>query len=297
MRFPKTVFGRTVLLLTMLLVFFVGDRVLSYGLGQVTAGSKARLARAYTGRFDADVVVLGNSRAIKSFGFKPFEEVGMTCLNLGVNGIRPGMFEALANDCFDANGVPKRVLIEVSYLKNAWDDSLASEFFPYAHLGVQTERILAERLPKRAVATQLFNAHRYGGQQFIRSVLNYKSGDQELASRKMISPAAIEAVQEKDEEEFPHDEETLRQLTYLLDRIEREGGEATLVLAPYLSEYSKKIANLDSWVKNIESTTGRSVKNYAHFLPSAEHFSDHVHLNRSGQQTFTQQLVGDLVGG
>ena len=55
-----------------LIVVFVGDRLLGGMLASITEGSEFRYSRLYSGRAEADIVLLGNSRGL-SF-YQPFLE-------------------------------------------------------------------------------------------------------------------------------------------------------------------------------------------------------------------------------
>ncbi len=165
---PRGMIGRVGLLSALCCCLLVADRGFALVFDQGTRKSNARLPRAYTGRIDGDVWIIGNSRAIKSFDLPQIERrLQVRVENLGVNGIRPALQEAFVIDSLQLNPAPRLVIIEISYLKSEWDDSLAAEFLPYAEYGDSTRSLLNDRLPKQMMAADIFNLRRFGGQLFL----------------------------------------------------------------------------------------------------------------------------------
>ena len=80
-----------------------------------------RFARLYSGtQINADIVVVGNSRAVNSFNVPEISKrMRKYWYNLGYNGMGPRMVEAVLLDYLDLNKKPDLVIFEVS---NLWQD-------------------------------------------------------------------------------------------------------------------------------------------------------------------------------
>jgi len=292
--YPKSFGRRLGLLVAIASLFFVGDRCFAWLCDQATKTSQARLPKAYTGRMNCDVVILGNSRAIKSFDLPQLEQkLSVTVANLGVNGMRPALLNAVALDFLAANAKPKFCFIEVSYLKNDWDDALAAEFIPYASYGKHTNELLWERLPKHMIADQIFHLRRFGGQQFFRSLTFLKKSDQEEASKRSMTAAAEAALDSSPEAVYASSKETLAAFAALVATLEQSDVKVTLIFAPIQETFRNKIAGLPEWIQQVAAATNHSVRDYSAGLSDRKFFADSVHLNQDGQTMFTEMLLKD----
>ncbi len=191
--------------------------------------------------------------------------------------------------------MPKRLVLEVSYLKNEWDDSQALEFMPFMDKGQAIYEILNERLPREATAAKLFHLRKYGGEVFFRSLTHLHVDDQLPAEPRVISRAQTEKIEASAQEQFALHSEDLQDLVSVVRQYEAKNVKVALVLAPYLESYRMKVTNLPDWAAAINSslqTAGLDAKlvDYSSMLASTA-FSDHVHLNRDGQQQFTNHLL------
>lgn len=284
--------SRVALIACLLVVFFAGDRIFGAVLEQGTRMSKARLPKAYTGRLKGDAWILGNSRGAKSFELQLLGKAnGVAPINLSLNGLRPSMLHALANDSLDLNTPPKLVWIEVSYLKTVWNEASAGEFLPYVSHGESTQAVLSQKLPKQTTAAKLFQLRKFGGQQYFRSLLFLRRSDQKEMMRKTISDAAVAAIKARENEPFETSKSTLDELKNVIDRFASASTEVRLVLAPYLPEYRAKITNLDGWLQSIESHVDRPIVDASAAVTDQAMFADHVHLNEKGQLAFTEWLT------
>ena len=287
-RSPRTAKAITLQIVAIMTAFFAGDRLLSLVADFAMSRSKAGLSMAYHSKLDHPIWILGNSRAIKSFQSGVLsEQTGREAINLGTNGIRPPMLHAMLADIIELNEAPEIVLIEISYLKNGWDDSQGAEFLPFVQRGGRTGELLRERLVKETHASDWFHLRRYGGQQFFRSLSYLSKDDQGAAPRRKMGEPAITALGKREPERFSLRREDVVQLRTLLEELEIAGIEVQLVLAPYLAEYHEKIVELNQWLEEVEKMLGRPIRNESRRITSAEFFSDHVHLNRDGQEPST----------
>src|SRR3954463_6646537 len=98
-------------------VVLAGDRLGSALLRRLLLESQARFARLYHGGISADILVVGDSRAVNAVNPAAAHNVtGQTVFNLGYNGMSTSIAEALVADYLDHNPAPKLVLMEVTSL-------------------------------------------------------------------------------------------------------------------------------------------------------------------------------------
>lgn len=279
-------------LVAIFVCFFAGDRIISRQFRYLIEKSNFPLARVYTGREDSQMLVVGNSRALKSISIENMErDLTKTCANLGVNGLRAEMLHAMLRDHAKLNGHPEKLILEVSYLKNQWDDAAGAEFLVWSQFGLHTQSVLRARLPKQIIASQIANLRMYGSQQFFRTVSAKNASQQNEFSNRAIDPTALSAISALGDEQFSLDTKVVDDLDDLLDEWESAGVEVTLVLAPYLDVYRNKVTNLEGWIKHLEAGLQRAVIDASELINDQKLFSDHVHLNRQGRDMMTDYLV------
>ena len=285
----------------LLAVFFVGDRLLAWSADRVLMSSQSRLSKAYSANLDYEIWIAGNSRAKKSIDSRLMSsESNRPTINLGINGIRPAMLHAMLEDAIELNRKPDVIVIEISYLKNEWDDSQAADFLPFTKHGTATADLLSRRLPKEMNAAKIFHLRGYGGQQFFRSLANLRKDDQQPTGKKPVNNEALTAISEKDIESFAVDPNDLHSLCELISRCNEQNIKVKVILAPYLELYRDKIANLDEWLSQIRTALSKAgvdaeVINDSEVFGDPDLFSDHVHLNREGQRQYTLRVL-DLLG-
>ena len=282
----------TITLCVLFAAVVAGDRLIASLFRTAISRSNSALSKAYTGRANADVLVVGNSRAVKSFDVKAMaSQLDQSCLNLGTNGMRPRLLHAMLRDYAETNELPERVFVEVSYLKNDWDDSFASDFLLWGQFGEHTMSVLDDRLPRRATASRWIHLQRFGSQQFFRALANRHGNDQLLPFRHSISPAAMSAIEQRSEERFESSTDRLGELALILNQWESQGVEVWLVLAPFLDVYRHKVVNLEQWIKRVETQLDRPILDLSELIDRPHDFADHVHLNRDGQTKMTEFLL------
>lgn len=277
--------------------FFAGDRILAMMADGIISHSSSAPAMTYGHRLDHEIWIAGNSRAKKSFSSSVLTKLtGERTINLGTNGIRPEILHAMLTDAIASNPLPKTVIIEVSYLKNPWDDSQGGEFLPFIHHGEETSKVLHRRLAKEATATDILHLRRYGGQQFFLALAHLSKDDQSPTSRSTISEDAITALKQREQIRFPLREEDTAALKLLIENFESKQVNVELVLAPFYGIYCDQIIDLEGWVQRIENAVGKPVHNHARTIRSTEFFGDHVHFNRTGQEKFTRIFSDQTFG-
>ena len=294
-RRPKSAVDRIVVIGVAIAGLFAADRLVAMAMGYAVSGSDAVLARLYTGRLNADGIVVGNSRAAKSFDVAAMSRrTGQDWINLGVNGMRPELTHAMLRDYQDRCGLPSTLVLEVSYLKSRWSDSAGAEFLLWARYGANMESVLRHRLPTASRAADWFHLRRFGSQQYFRTLANRHGGDQNTAARRRINDQTLAGIERLPIERFEIHRQIVGDLKSILDDWESRGTTIRLVLAPYLPTFLTKIDNLQSWLEDVSVLLDRPIVDDSDAVIEPIHYADQVHLNRDGQAIFTDLYLGQI---
>jgi hypothetical protein len=176
----------------------VCDRLVASAAEAVVARSELRFSRAYAGGRAAEVLVLGNSRAVNAF-YAPAiaERTKREVFHLGYNGMSMRVAEVLFDDYLARNEAPAFLLIEVTNL--GVGDSLATLLLPYVDESPGLAALLGEVAPKVAVAQSLAHSFRYNGELFLRALYYLGRSDQAWINGGRIGARRVEALRAADE--------------------------------------------------------------------------------------------------
>lgn len=111
-------------------LMFLADRVLALALSRLVLASNARVSALYDGRVEADVVLIGNSRAVHMASAPEWSKaLCRPVFNLSLNGLDVATQDALVRDFLDRNPAPRVMAIEISNLFS--DTFMAPEYRPF----------------------------------------------------------------------------------------------------------------------------------------------------------------------
>ncbi len=104
-------------ILLFLVVLLAGDRLAAHVFGRFIDYSKEPMAALYGGRGEADVLILGNSRAFRHFDAATLAaRFNASVANLGYDALPMESAAALLADYIDRYGAPRVVILELSSL-------------------------------------------------------------------------------------------------------------------------------------------------------------------------------------
>ena len=157
--------------------FFALDRASGFFLQHLVKESGLRFSKLYQGGQNADVIVLGNSRAVNAFFVPELEkQMDHSVFHLGYNGMSTEICEAIFLDYLDYNETPDLVILEITNLSVSND--LLKTLKLYAGVSDRI-RILTERdNPKLNMACSIANLYRYNCELFLRSLYYIGKTDQ-----------------------------------------------------------------------------------------------------------------------
>lgn len=274
-------------------LLFAGDRLIAAGLERAIDYSSLPLAKLYSGRGAADVLVLGNSRAFRHFQEDRLgDALGMKVSNLAQLGGSMASMEAILEDHIARYGPPRAVVIEPSCLGH--DDSHVRNLRVYARRSERLRMLLQHSAPAIAVAGEMAHLFALNGAVYLnllhKVVVPYR--------QKMLEGSGpLDAVQAAGRPYFHSLPRNLAALERILDRLAGQGTHVEVVVAPVFTGFRATGAGYDAWLSDVArrvGTRGRTTS-YADLPLPPSAFRDPVHLNREGVDLFFRRLAADGV--
>lgn len=145
--------------------FFVLDRALALGLQAILKQSEFRFSKVYQGGVDAEIITLGNSRAVNAFYSPEMEAVlDKSVFNLGYNGMSLEVVEAVFLDYLDNNAKPDLVILEITNLRSS--NKLLKDLKLYGGLSRRIRELVNSNFSNIAKICEVTNIYRYNNEMF-----------------------------------------------------------------------------------------------------------------------------------
>ncbi|MGQ0619154.1 MAG: hypothetical protein ACT4QA_04410 [Panacagrimonas sp.] len=280
-------------LAVLLLGWFVLDRGLAAVMRQVLLDSDYRISRVYAGTIDAEVVLVGNSRAAHLID--PRQLSARTCLkvfNLGVDGIDAMTQAAIVKDYLDRNRAPRLMIFEVSNAR--FDEaSVAAEFSPFIAFSDRLRPLIAAD-SGWTVAHDLFHLYAFNSPKWWRAAVTWFAADDQddPPSHGQLRPDLGQtALQNREwrvgEEKIAAIQDAMR---YALARKVR----VLATLAPYhLAAFGGERSVQTEYAESIYSRLpeGVTIADLSTSFSGHELFADRVHINKAGMAALQPKMV------
>ena len=276
-----------------LIVAFAGDRLLGYGLRQLAERSDFRYSRLYTGRGEADVVLLGNSRGLNFYQPYIEEQTGKSTLNLSYNAMPVEVGAVLLRDYLERYGAPEHLIADVTFLDRR-NDELVRDFRVYAQFSQRLDSLLHAVDDRIYHGTQVSHLTRYGGEVGQRMLYYLTRGDEDWLLDRQIAPSVVAASAELDDYRNDYTLGRVRAFAEVVDEYRAAGTTVSLVINPYYPNFQRTIRNLDSLALDVRAATGVPVLDYSASIVGDENFGDYQHLNKRGAQLYLDRLLSDV---
>lgn len=272
---------------------FCGDRALGWLGRELVYSSEMRFSRLYRGDLEADVLVLGNSRAVHMFLAPALEKrIGRRVRNLAWNGLSAQLSEALWLDWLDRHPPPDLVLIEDSFLIER--NHRLGELRPFYPVSDRLSRLAREQSSRDYWGCRLSRLYCLNSQLTIRAAYYAWRSDQGWVNRDHISRRLIDATKALPVRNLARARpENLDALSRIIRSAESSGARVRLVHAPYLPAYRARLRNFDQWLTRVEGALGREIHDYSDALDDSACFIDRIHLNRTGSLALMDLLLVD----
>jgi hypothetical protein len=264
-------------------ILFAGDRVGGAVLAHYVDRSEFRFSKLYRGGIDADIVAIGDSRAVHSV-YAPAigRDTCMSVFNAAFNGMSTEIAEAVIDDYLARNRPPKAVLLEISNVGE--DAGLMSEMRLYArHKGAV--RALVQRLDPRQVFWERF-AHLYAfnNEMTLRALYYERTGDQDWVLDQTTTKDAIAHVDWRHYADWRPQPANVAALKRLVAELKGRGIDPVLFIAPYHPMHARMVPEFARRIAALERALGPDtpVLDLSTRFKSGRYFADVVHPNIEG---------------
>ena len=279
-------------------LYFAADRVGGLLLEDLTLRSGIRFSRLYSGKFNAEILVLGDSRGVNCI-YAPLAErmTGRSCANISYNGMGVAVAEILFHDYLTHNPPPKLLVLEVTNLTVS--NALIYNLKLYQSLSPGLSELLRAENRSSYYACQLTHLYRCNSELFLRSLYYLGSDDQnwinnyvirtEFAKSYKPPPATALGLQET----IPPD--SVQGFLRILSQARESGAVVRLLVSPFLPAHISGLHDLyDKRKAEIENLAGGlHVWDYADAIDDIRCFADPLHMNLDGARLVLQQMVAD----
>ena len=273
-----------------LAVVIVGDRALG-ALGEsLLLRSQQRFSTLYRGGLEADIVVIGNSRAVNAF-YAPVmeEELGWATFNASFNGVSSEIGEAILEDYYERNSAPSFLIVEVSGVFS--NPRQLHDLKPFMPVSPSLGQLTRTYFPDVYWSCRVSRVYCLNSLLFLRSLSYLRRGDQDWINRHRIRDDAVEAIVGSAPDSLaPPRESNVEALGRIVSDARARGAQVRLVLAPYLPEYRVQLGNLERWRAGLEAELGEPVWDFSGAVSERAAFSDHLHLNQRGARILLEQM-------
>lgn len=280
-----------IVLIGVLLLFLLGDRIAGHLMQRQAAASQFRYAKLYSGRAEADILLIGNSRGLTFYQPYIEEKTGLSTCNLSYNGMPMELAATLATDYLERYPAPKVMVIDIT-LCDRPNDELITAFTTYLSQSTRLDTFLHRKLPKVWWGTQVTHLFRFNNEVFQRALYYRNQSDEDWLLDRVISDRLAAKV---DSMKYSMDLNMVPPLVALTSYAQQKGIPVKLVITPYFPGFAKNIDRLDSLKLVAEQRTGLRVYDYRSALPSPNDFGDLQHPNKKGSTKYIDLLIHDEV--
>lgn len=286
---------RNIISLTLIVAaFFVGDRIIAWGMTKLVSESEFRISKLYSGRAHASIVVIGNSRSVHAVHAPTLEEtVCQSVMHMGYNGMPIDAIQALLRDYYELNEPPDLVLIEASASnRNRTFSEVLKPFVPpqsWASNWLEGTSKHDQRI------SQLFWLYRFNSESFWRSLYYLGRSDQDwIIKGQQVRPAQLQGFKQAQRPATQSSREAVDWTT--LKRIAAQAKELGTKV-----EYFRAPIHPVLWANDIQRQPlslgfpqhGLSYYDGSHTLEDNAHFADVIHSNLAGAQAFQSLLIAN----
>jgi hypothetical protein len=281
-------------LVLFLLIFFVGQWVITISFDSITSKSSFRFSKLYSKstKMNNTILCVGNSRGVNSF-YTPYinKEYSTKSFNLSFNGMHMPMVDLFLEDYLKNHQSPKTVFIEVSNIFNSNSKINYSTFNLYSNKSKRLAKEIKVTDYKTYLISSIFPLYRFNSELFYRSLIYLGKSDQNWINRYNISKILEADILKTKPFNLEINNSDLNILKQTIKMLKKNGINVILFVAPYHPNYLLKIMNLKSMIVIIENATDVPVQDISGYLTKTEYFADRVHTNESGARLIADTLM------
>jgi hypothetical protein len=278
----------------------IGDWTIAYVLRQAMWSSQSRYARLYTERAQADLAVIGNSRAVHGFHAPTMRRVlNQETINLSSNGLSLEVVNAVLQDYLDHNPPPKLAIVEISGVHFA--PAALTDLKVFSEKSPRLQTLLFREFPTTTRAGMVSHLFSLNSEGFQRSMVYLRKSDQDLILQNTMSERLARYAPANESDRFPetnqgrkYEKKNLAALTALVERAKRDNVELRLILTPFWPAYRQQVQEWDAVVAKLQTAAGDvPIWDYSLALDQRSDFADRWHTNLTGATRLLEILQAD----
>lgn len=275
-----------------LILTFVGDRIGGFIFQKLTENSQFRYSRIYNGSVDADILFVGNSRGLMFYQPHIEETTGLNTLNISYNSLPMDLANAIAQDHFEKNKLPKMMVVDVTMCDRT-DTSLISNFSLYRDFSTRIDNLIKATSPKNYYGGKLSHLFLYNSEIFQRALYYLNKSDEDWLLDREMNQNLVDLIAEEEPYTITTSEYLINNLKDLVKSAQAKGINVQLVVNPYYPPFAEKITNLNEIIDLVEDATGLEVHDYSIAFNEQKGFGDYQHLNKYGSKKYLDLLIED----
>jgi hypothetical protein len=277
-------------------VVFAGDYVLGQFAGFLLLKSQNRFSRLYAGRAEAEILFVGDSRAVNAF-YAPEVSLrtGRPCFNLAFNGVSAEVAESFLLDYVERHPRPRLVISEATVLMS-WH-SVAANLNAFRKISPRVSGLVYRHFPSMDLPSKVFRLFPFNSEFFLRSLAYLRRDDQTWINPKKLTPRKLEAIRRSRSQKARTLPENLEAMERTIQFCEQEGIALAVVMSPMHPEMRGKRAGLADWIRETEDFCARGgvpFFDYSRTLDGSDSsFADGIHVNPEGSRALLERMMDD----
>lgn len=281
-------------LLAVILAFLIGDRLLSYAGRTLTRLSNMPLAELYSNRGAGDILILGNSRAVRHFDARALTvATGLNVKNYALLGASAELMEVLLTDYIDRYGAPRMIVLEISCLSYGPGQEVAQRL--YRRDSPRLDRLLHAANPTLHYASQAVTLLDLNSDTFLNTlhkiVVPYPSTQLPGQIEQTAAANAAGGITLPYFSILPANAAALQRISELA----RNHNIALLpMLTPVLPELQARLSETTTFIADSAAAADNAVVNLSEIKLPANSFHDPVHLNSMGTMQIQDAVLSAI---
>lgn len=280
--------------------FLVVDRLSSFFLNSLLNKSTLPHAKFYSGNGQTKIMILGNSRAYRSFDENYFSKITKRkTINYSLLGASMQIQEIIIKDYLDIyNEYPEVILIELSSLTEGGNDAI-KEFRVFGYKSKRVSNFVKNKYPKIYYGGKVSNLFQFNNSTFFNAIQKIFITYEFKALKGVMNSIVDINTIKKNTFKINNDyyDENIKSLNRIINLCEEKNIRLYLVIAPYYPERLKFEENeYNRWVKNInENIKDISIIDFSKNIKNVQYFYDWKHINEDGVQLLNKILFDNLL--
>lgn len=280
-------------LLLLVAFIFLIDRGVISALKHVYSASPYHFSQVYFGNVDADILVLGDSRAHRHFGQDVIEKDDLSLINLGLGGNHLTVSAQLYEDYLQRQTAPQMVIVEVSSAR--FDLKNIGEMMPYMSASAGMREIVRQLDPTYYYASRLLKSLQFNSIMTFRvasKLIRHQRQEYNTYSMRAVDPSQTRRLNSVKEQH----REALKKIVHLS---EAYNVKPVFIFAP-MAYQKAHIIGLDVFVRDIRDIVAPyPMIDDAYFFSDSEDygarfFSDPTHMSALGAKQWQTSLYQRL---